>query len=161
VISLMTCIGSIAGGWISSTLIGRGWSVNAARKTAFLICALCVVPVFATPLASKWIAVFLVGLASAAHMGFAANLFTMVSDTTPREAISSVVGIGGMAAGIGGMLSAKIIGAVLSLTGSYQSLFIAASMIYLVALLVMHLLNPRLEPMKLAVGDSLHSRSNA
>ena len=129
VISLMTCVGSVAGGWISSTLIQRGWSVNAARKTAFLICALCVVPVFATPLVSKWIAVFLVGLASAAHMGFAANLFTMVSDTTPREAISSVVGIGGMAAGIGGMFSAKIIGAVLNVTGSYQSLFIAASMI--------------------------------
>ncbi len=78
-ISLMTCLGSIGGGWISSTLIERGWSVNAARKTAFLICALCVVPVFATPLASQWLAVCLVGLASAAHMGFAANLFTMVS----------------------------------------------------------------------------------
>jgi ACS family hexuronate transporter-like MFS transporter len=101
-------------------------------------------------------AVFLVGLASAAHMGFAANLFTMVSDTAPRQAISSVVGIGGMAAGIGGMCSAKIVGAVLDLTGSYQSLFVSASVIYPTALLIMHLLNPRHEPMKLGPRDAHH-----
>jgi ACS family hexuronate transporter-like MFS transporter len=96
VISLMTCVGGIAGGWISSTLIHRGWSINASRKTAFLICASWAVPVFATPFSNQWMAVLLVGLASAAHMGFAANLFTLVSDTMPRQAVSSVVGIGGI-----------------------------------------------------------------
>ncbi len=158
VISLITCAGSIGGGWISSTLIHRGWGVHAARKTAFLICGLCVVPVFATPWASQWTAVLLVGLASAAHMGFAANLFTMVSDTVPHEAISSVVGIGGMMAGVGGMCSAKIIGAVLDLTGSYHSLFFAVSMIYPVALLIMHLWNPRYEAMKLRPDDEPYDR---
>lgn len=150
VIYQMTFFGSIIGGWIPSRLMKRGWGVNGARKMAFLICALAAVPVFITPQASKWTAVFLVGLAYAGHMGFVANLFTLVSDTVPRQAISSVVGLGGTAAAIGGMFSAKITGKVLDLTGNnYQSLFIAASVTYLLALLIMHLLNPRNEPMRL------------
>ena len=99
-------------------------------------------------------AVFLVGLASAGHYGFAANLFTLVSDTVPRPAVSSVVGMGGMAAALGGMLSAKIIGAVLDWTGSYQSLFVSASMMYLVAMALMHALNPQSKPMELARGQT-------
>ncbi len=93
-------------------------------------------------------AVGLLGLAAAAHQGFSANLFTLVSDTMPRECISSVVGIGGMAGSIGGMLIAKVAGYVLEWTGSYQPMFIIASSAYLIALLAMHLLVPKIEPLK-------------
>lgn len=149
VIYLMTDVGSIGGGWLSSWLIGRGWSVNAGRKIAFLVCALCVVPIFmASRVADLWTAVFLVGLAASAHQGFSANLYTIVSDTVPRHSVSSVVGIGGMAGGIGGMFVAKAAGYVLEWTGNYNILFAAASSAYLIALLAIHLLLPRLQPME-------------
>jgi len=150
VIYLLADVGSIGGGWLSSRLIRRGWSVNAARKSAMLLYALCVVPVFvAAEVSHLWIATLLIGLAASAHQGFAANLYTMVSDTAPRQVVSSIVGIGGMAAAIGGMFSAKLAGYVLEWTGHYLPLFILASGAYLVALLAIHLLNPRLEPMAL------------
>ncbi len=149
-IYLMTDVGSIGGGWLSSRLLKRGWSVNAARKTAMLVCALCVVPVFAASSVSNlWAATLLVGLAASAHQGFSANLYTLVSDTAPRKVVSSIVGIGGMAGAIAGMFSAKLIGYVLQWTGQYRVLFLIAACAYLVNLLLIHLLNPRLEPMKL------------
>jgi len=87
---------------ILNALVG-GWSVNAGRKTAMLICAVSVVPiVFASQVSNLWMAVGLVGLAAAAHQGWSANLFTTVSDMFPRRAVGSVVGIGGMAGGGGG-----------------------------------------------------------
>jgi ACS family hexuronate transporter-like MFS transporter len=150
VIYLMTDVGSIGGGWLSSTLLNRGWSLNAARKTAMLVCALCVVPVFAAAQASGlWTATLLIGLAASAHQGFAANLYTMVSDTAPKQVVSSIVGIGGMIGAIGGMLIAKLTGYVLEWTGHYLPLFIIASCAYLVALAAIHLLNPRWTPMPL------------
>lgn len=89
----------MAGGWLAGRLIGRGWSVNAARKVSLLICALSVVPVFFAPYApTVWLAVLIVGLAGSAHQGWSANLFSVVSDTMPKEAISSVVGLGGFVA---------------------------------------------------------------
>ena len=119
VIYLMADVGSIGGGWLSSWLLKRGWSVNAARKTAMLVCALCVVPVFtASSVSNLWVATFLVGLAASAHQGFAANLYTLVSDTAPRKVVSSIVGIGGMAGAIAGMFIAKLIGYILQWTGS-------------------------------------------
>src|SRR5262249_32795500 len=97
-IYLLADVGSVAGGWLSSWLLGRGWTPNAARKTAMLVCALCVVPVSLAPrVDNMWVAVLLIGLAAAAHQGFSANLFTLTSDLFPRRAVSSVVGIGGMA----------------------------------------------------------------
>ncbi len=150
VIYLMTDVGSIGGGWLSSTLLNRGWTVNAARKTAMLVCALCVVPVFMAPWVSNlWLAVFLVGLAASAHQGFSANLYTLVSDTVPGQAVSSVVGIGGMAGAIGGMFSATMVGHILEWTHSYVVLFAMASTAYLVALLIIHQLLPQFQPMKL------------
>lgn len=149
VIYLMTDVGSIGGGWISSWLIGRGWTINAARKTAMLICALCVVPVFtASIVKSLWVATILIGVAASAHQGFSANLFTLVSDMAPRKVVSSIVGIGGMAAAIGGMFIAKLAGYILQWTGSYLPLFTIASSAYLINLLLIHLLTPRLEPMQ-------------
>lgn len=143
--------GGIGGGWLSSRLLKLGWSTNAARKTALLVCALCVVPVVATPLVpNPWVAVALVGLAAAAHCGFAANLFTLVSDTVPKQGVSSVVGIGGMAGALSGMAFAQIVSRVLQFTGNnYMVPFAIASLAYLLAVGLMHALSPRLEPMKL------------
>ncbi|MSU25299.1 MAG: MFS transporter [Opitutus sp.] len=151
IIYLLADVGSIGGGWISSRLLKLGWTTNKARKTAMLTCALCVVPiVFATKASNVWIAVVLVGIAAAAHQGWSANLFTLTSDMFPRKAVGSVVGIGGMAGAIGGMVLALIVGEVLQRTGRYDVLWIIAASAYLFALLVIHLLSPKLEPMKLA-----------
>ena len=147
VIYLIADIGSIGGGWLSSTLIKRGWTVNTARKGAMLVCALAVLPMmFASGAKDLWLAVALISLATAAHQGWSANLFTLVSDTFPRQAVGSVVGIGGMAGAIGGMLIAKLTGYLLQATGSYVPVFLMASFAYLTALAIIHMLVPRLEP---------------
>jgi ACS family hexuronate transporter-like MFS transporter len=142
--------GGIVGGWLSSRLIKSGWSINAARKTALLVCALLVVPVFMTPLAGHlWLSTALVAVAAAAHCGFAANLFTLASDTVPRNAVSSVVGIAGMAGAVAGMFSAQLIARVLHYTNNnYFVPFALASVVYLLAVIIIHLLLPRLEPME-------------
>ena len=150
VIYLLADVGSIGGGWFSSSLIGRGWTPNAARKTAMLVCATAVLPIaFASSASNVWVAVSIVGLAAAAHQGWSANLFTLVSDMFPRPAVGSVVGFGGTFGAIGGMLVAKITGYLLQTTGSYLSVFIMAASMYLIALGVIHVLAPRLEPVRL------------
>ncbi len=150
VIYLMADVGSIGGGWISSRLLKNGWTPNGARKLAMLVCALCVVPiVFATHAANLWVAVLLVGLAAAAHQGWSANIFTLASDMFPKRAVGSVVGIGGMSGAVGGMALALIVGEVLQQTGSYEILWIMAASAYLVALVIIHVLAPRLAPAKL------------
>ncbi|HZP16762.1 MAG TPA: MFS transporter [Terriglobales bacterium] len=150
VIYLMADGGSVAGGWLSSSLLRRGKTVNASRKTAMLVCAICVVPiVFAPRVASTWEAVLLIGLATAAHQGFSSNLFTLPSDMFPGKAVASVVGIGGMAGAVGGMLIAKVVGYLLQWTGSYTIPFAIAGSVYLVALGAVHLLAPGLEPAEL------------
>jgi ACS family hexuronate transporter-like MFS transporter len=147
VIYVAADFGSIGGGWLSSSLIKRGWTVNKARKTAMLLCAVSVVPImFAANASNLWVAVGLISLAAAAHQGWSANMFTMASDMFPRRAVGSVVGIGGMAGSIGGMLIATTVGLILQYSGSYLPIFIIAGSAYLVALLVIHLLAPRLEP---------------
>ena len=150
VIYLVADVGSIGGGWLSSALIKRGWTVNAARKTAMFCCAAAVVPMmFASGARELWVAVALISIAAAAHQGWSANLFTLVSDTFPRQAVGSVVGLGGMAGAIGGMLIAKLTGYLLEVTGSYVPVFLIASFAYLTALALIHLLVPRLEPARL------------
>lgn len=146
-IYLLADVGSIGGGWFSSHLISRGWSVNAGRKTAMLICALCVLPVSLAIYADNlFIAVGIIALAAAAHQGWSANLFTLASDTMPRRAVASVVGFGGMAGAIGGMLMAQYAGYVLENTGSYTPIFLAIGSIYMFALIIIHLINPQLDP---------------
>jgi ACS family hexuronate transporter-like MFS transporter len=153
VIYLAADVGSIGGGWLSSNLIKRGWSVNAGRKTAMLVCALCVVPiVFAVRASNLWVAVGLISLATAAHQGWSANLFTLVSDTFPRRAVGSVVGIGGFAGALGGMLIATVTGYMLQWTGSYVPIFFVAALAYLTALAFIQLLAPRLEPARVEEG---------
>jgi ACS family hexuronate transporter-like MFS transporter len=155
IIYVVADFGSIGGGWLSSTLINRGWSVNAGRKTAMLICALCVVPVvFAVRADSVWVAVALISLATAAHQGWSANLFTLVSDMFPSRAVGSVVGIGGTAGAVGGMLISGIVGYMLQWTGSYVAPFIMAGSAYLLALGVIHLLVPTLEPASVSTASA-------
>jgi MFS transporter, ACS family, hexuronate transporter len=149
-IYLISDVGSVAGGWMSSFMIERGSSINRARKITMLVCALSVVPiVFAYRTEGVWSTVLLIGLAAAAHQGFSANLYTLTSDMFPARAVGSVVGIGGMAGAIGGMLIATVVGHVLQWTGSYMIPFLIAGSAYLLALGVIHALAPKLEPAKI------------
>ena len=149
-IFVMADIGSIGGGWLAGRFVRRGWSINRARKTAMLVCALCVVPiVFAARADNLWVAVALIGLAIAGHQGWSANVFTLTSDMFPRHAVGSVVGMGGFAGAVGGMMIATFIGFLLQTTGSYVPVFLMAGSAYLLALLVVQLLAPRLEPARL------------
>ena len=150
VIYLMADVGSVGGGWLSSTLIRRGWTVNAARKTAMLVCALAVVPIVAAAsVQSMWSAVALISLATAAHQGWSANAFTLASDMFPRQMVGSVVGLGGFAGAVGGMMIAKVTGYVLQMTGSYTTVLMIAGCAYLIALAVVQILTPTLEPARI------------
>lgn len=164
---LLADVGSVMGGWQSSWLLRRGWSVNGARKTAMLTFALCVVPVVAAPLVhgtyalpggwtvdSLWIAVLLIGLAAAAHQGFSANMFTLASDMFPRRAVGSVVGIGGFAGAMGGYLMNRGAGRLKDMTGNYTAMFAIAASVYLVAVLAIHLIVPKIEQVEIPVEDS-------
>jgi len=151
-IYLISDVGSVGGGWISSRMLHSGHSVNRSRKTSMLLSAISVIPiVFAYRVDSVWSAVFLIGLAAAGHAGFAANLFTLPSDLFPQQAVGSVVGLGGMAGAIGGMLIAGLVGHVLQWTGSYVIPFLLAGSAYLIALAVIQFLVPRFEPARIAV----------
>lgn len=147
---LLADVGSVGGGWLSSRLISGGWSVNRGRKTTMLICALCVTPISVAIYAQDLlVAVGVIGLAAAAHQGWSANLFTLVSDVFPRRAVATVVGFGAAGGAIGGMFIAKFAGWTLEATGSYLPLLAFASVAYLIALGVIHLLTPRLAPVAL------------
>jgi ACS family hexuronate transporter-like MFS transporter len=112
-----------------------------------LICAVAVIPIIAAAsVKNMWAAVALISLATAAHQGWSANLFTLASDMFPRQAVGSVVGLGGFAGAVGGMLIAKITGYVLQMTGSYTTVLLIAGAAYLVALAVVQILTPKLEP---------------
>ncbi len=145
-----TTIGSIGGGYLSSYFIQRGWPVYKARKTAMFIIALLVVPIMAARYATDiWVAVGLISLAAAAHQAWSANIFTTVSDMFPKHAVSSVVGIGGMAGSLGGALFPLFIGFILdyykaldNLVAGYNILFTICGCAYLLAWLVMHFLTP-------------------
>lgn len=147
VVYLMADVGSIAGGWLAGRFMRLGWSANRARKSAMLVCALCVAPVIlVTQVDNLWLAVALIGLAMAGHQGWSANVLTLPSDMFPRQTVASVVGIGGFAGAFGGMGMSYFAGSQLQSTGSYGTIFLIAGSAYLVALLCVHLLAPRLEP---------------
>jgi ACS family hexuronate transporter-like MFS transporter len=147
-IYMMADIGSVGGGWLSSALIKRGWSVNRGRKTALLIAALLIVPTMLAPQAnSLWVAVGLVSVAAAAHQWWSANLFTTASDMFPRGAVASVVGFGGFAGAMGGVLFQRVTGRVLQATNNnYGVIFVVCGLAYVTAWVVIHLLAPRMEP---------------
>lgn len=143
-------IGSIGGGWLSSGLIKRGLSINFARKTAMLICALCMLPVLYAPFSTNlWLVVGLISLATSAHQGWSANLFTLASDMFPRRAVGSVVGIGATGGAIGGVLIQVTTGYVVQRTHSYLPLFVFAGLAYIAALGIIHWLSPKLDPLEM------------
>jgi len=148
VIYVAADIGSIGGGGLSSLLLSQGWTVNAARKTALLVCALAVVGVVFVQAShgNLWLAVSLIALAAAAHQGWSANLYTLTSDMFPQQEVGSVVGLGGLGGAVGGMLVAPVVGYWLDFSqGAYGPVFIAAGSMYLIALGAIQLLVPRLE----------------
>jgi ACS family hexuronate transporter-like MFS transporter len=148
---LIADAGSIFGGYLSSTLIKRGYTVNRARKTAMGIFA-CLIPsvIIASQTRSAWTAVLLIGLATACHQGWSANMFTLASDMFPRRAVGTVVGFGGFMGGIGGILIAEFAGRVLNANPRYYlPMFVVAGTAYLVALVVVHALAPSLEPARM------------
>lgn len=148
---VMADSGSIAGGWLAGRFMRMGWSVNAARKTAMLVCACAVVPVvFASAVNNLWASVGLIGLAAAAHQGWSANLFTTTSDLYPSRAVASVVGLGGFAGAVSGAFVSTAVGFLLQATDSYALLFVIAGGMYLTALGIIQLLAPRLTPVTLA-----------
>jgi ACS family hexuronate transporter-like MFS transporter len=147
VVYLVSDVGSISGGWLSSRLIRLGYSVNRARKLTMLLASVLVMPVmFAMHADNLWLAVAIVGAATAGHQAFSATLYTFPSDVFPKQAVGTVVGIGGTAGAIGGMLMAKYAGWVLDGIGSYTPIFIVAGTVYILALIVVQTLSPRLRP---------------
>jgi ACS family hexuronate transporter-like MFS transporter len=148
IIYTMTSIGSIGGGWLSGAFIQKGWSINKGRKTVMLICAILILPIVFASLVSQWQVVLLLGLATAAHQGWSANLFTTVSDMFPKKAVGSVTGLGGMAGMFGSVLFANFTGLILQFKGSYFTLFIIAGLVYLLAFFIFNLLVPKIEEIK-------------
>jgi len=149
VVYLVADVGSVGGGWVSSALIKRGWTVNRARKTALLAMALLIVPTAFAPLAgSMWTSVLIVAVAAAAHQAWSANVYTLASDMFPRAAVGSVVGIGACAGAVGGLVFQRVTGLVLQANGSdYTPLFVVCGLAYVAAWCLIHLLAPRLEPL--------------
>ena len=146
-----SAIGSIAGGWLPVPFRKLGMSPAGARLTAMLVCACTMLPIFTVGwLSSEWAAIALLSLATGAHQGWSANLFTTTSDMFPRSAVGAVVGIGGMAGSIGGVLFATTAGWTLQMTGSYIPLFIISSSAYVLALFFIYLLAPGLRRVEVA-----------
>ncbi len=148
IIYVVSDAGSIFFGWLTTQLMNRGWTANRARKTTMLICALCVVPIFfAAQTSSLTVAIALIALATAAHQGWSANMYTFASDLFPRNVVASVTGIGGMFGAVGGILLALLAGRIITAFG-YLPMFIIASCAYLIALAIIHLVLPKMEPVK-------------
>jgi ACS family hexuronate transporter-like MFS transporter len=145
---LLSDVGSILGGWVSSKLIQTGRSVNFARKVTMIGAGLCVLPLlFVTGLDNMWLAVVLIGIALAGHQAFSSTILSIPPDMFPKRAVGSVIGLGGFMGGVGGMIMAKSTGLVLDATGgNYTIIFAACTTVYFLAVLVVHVLSPRLAP---------------
>lgn len=150
VIYVVADFGSIGGGWLSSFFIRKGWPINRARKTTLFLCALLVLPVtLATQTSNPWVAVGLIALAAAGHQAWSANVFTLVSDVFPKKATASVVGIGGLVGSTAGLLADLGLGRILDRSGksAYAAAFLVAGLMYMVCLLAVHILMPRMRPL--------------
>ena len=150
VLYLIADLGSVGGGGLATSLIKRGWAVTRARNAAMLLCCTLVLPAIYVPhTSSMWLAVVIVGFAHAAHQGLTANLFTTVSDMYPRNAIGSVVGLGGTAGQVGAALMTLTTGWMIATGQSFTLLFTAAGTVYLVAFGIFRLMAPQYEPIAL------------
>lgn len=143
---LLSDVGSVGGGWLSSKLIHNGHTANFARKVTMLLSGCCVLPLlFVTGLDNMWLAVVLIGIALAGHQSFSSNLLSIPPDMFPKRAVGSAIGLGGFAGGIGGMIMAKSTGLVLDATGgNYTLIFAACTTVYFLAVAAIHLLSPKL-----------------
>ncbi len=140
-------VGSVAGGWLSGYWIKRGWSVNRARKTAMATCAFCMPAGIAAVFApNAWLALALISVATSAHQGWSANVFTLASDMFPKKDVGSIVGIGGAGGAIGGMIIAPTAGYILQWFHNYVPLFIIAGVMHPLALGAVHWVVPKIEP---------------
>ena len=150
---LMADVGSVAGGWVSGFLIRRGWPLGRARKTAMALCA-CAMPISAMAVLAPGpvLAIGLVSLATAAHQGWSANLFTTTSDVFPKEAVGSVVGIGGCAGALGGVLFSSVIPGLVIARFGYKPVFLSMGLFHLTALLVVHRLMGQMKKVRVAVS---------
>jgi ACS family hexuronate transporter-like MFS transporter len=139
--------GSVLGGWLSGFLMKRGWPLSRARKTAMLICAFCmpagIVAVFAP---TAWMALAMISIATSAHQGWSANVFTLASDMFPKKDVGLVVGLGGAAGAVGGMVIAPVAGYTLQWFHTYVPLFIIAGVMHPLAMAVIHRLIPKIAP---------------
>jgi ACS family hexuronate transporter-like MFS transporter len=146
----VAAIGSIAGGGLSAWFLRCGWSVNSARKVAALLCACSTVPVIFIPhIHDVWLAAILFALANAAHQGWSATMYTVVSDIFPRRAVASVVGFGGTCAAVASMGFSKLVGHILQGTGVYDKILLICGSAYVVALLIFHLVVPQIKPVRI------------
>jgi ACS family hexuronate transporter-like MFS transporter len=152
---------SVAGGWLTGHLNRIGYTVTRARKIGMFISAVCVLPILAVTKVGNWQAVLVIGLAGAAHQAWSANLYTTVSDMFPKRAVASLIGMGGMAGSIGGIIFPLVTGAMVdsfrakgNVTAGYAILFTICGSAYLVAFGLHHLLAPKLEPLDTARLDA-------
>ena len=152
----MTMFGSIGGGWFPMYFIRKGYTPYDGRMKAMLLIALFpLVVLLAQPLGGStfWIPVILIGIGASAHQAWSANIFTTVSDMFPKKAIASVIGIGGMAGGFGGVLVSKLGGALFDhykalghIQTGYTIMFAGCAVAYLIAWAVMKSLVPKYKP---------------
>jgi ACS family hexuronate transporter-like MFS transporter len=146
-IATVTCIGSIAGGGLSSWFLKRGWSVNAARKTASLICAVCTLPVILTPHTNNvWVAAVCFAIASAAHQGWSATMYSVIADMFPKPAVASVVGFGGTLASLVSLGFFWMVSTILQDKGTYGTIMFICGSAYVMAWIIFHLGVPRIKP---------------
>jgi ACS family hexuronate transporter-like MFS transporter len=146
----VTCLGSIGGGWLSPWLLNKGFSLNAARKIASLICACCTLPViFSTRVQYVWLATGFFALAAAAHQGWSATMYTVVSDIFPKKAVASVVGLAGTIAAVASMGFSWMVGHILQGTGTYDKIMLVCGSAYIVAWLIFHIIVPKIKPIEI------------
>lgn len=161
VVYTATTFGSIGGGYLSSFLIKKGWAPLRARKTTLLIVAFAVLPIILAQYATDiWVAVGIISIAAAAHQAWSANIFTIVSDLFPKRAVSSVVGIGGMAGSIGSTLFPLLVGSLLdfykaagNIGAGYNILFIICGLAYMIAWVIIHFLTANMKPVEESLRD--------
>jgi ACS family hexuronate transporter-like MFS transporter len=148
-------VGCLAAGWLSSALVARGMTVNRSRKTTMGLLALIMTPsvIVAGTLTDPWFAIALIALACGAHQAWSTMVFTIATDLFPSRAVGSVAGLGGFVAGMVSIVAAELIGRVLERDATwYLPIFVTAGLIYPVALLLFHLLSPKMEPADLPRG---------
>lgn len=157
VVYAVTAVLSIAGGWLSSYFIKKGWTINSSRKVTMLICVCMALPVVLIRYSNDvWLSVMIIAVAAAAQTIWKGVLLTSVADQFPKKVVSSVTGIGGMGGAVGGMLAAQAVGVLLdiykadnNIQAGYNFIFVCCGLAYVVAIVLFHVLSPKLEMVKI------------